>query len=39
MAIVGGVALVIVALVVLLAIVWIVMSLPDINRYRRLRKM
>lgn len=39
MAVVGWLASVVVAVVVVLAIGFAVLSLPDFNRYRRLRKM
>lgn len=39
MEIVGYVAVVVVGLIVLLALGFVVVALPDVSRYRRLRKM
>ena len=39
MEVVGYVAVVVVGLIVLLALGFVVVALPDVSRYRRLRKM
>jgi hypothetical protein len=39
MEVVGYVAVVLVGLIVLLALGFVVVALPDVSRYRRLRKM
>jgi hypothetical protein len=39
MEVVGYVAVVVVGLIVLLALGFVVVGLPDVSRYRRLRKM
>jgi len=39
MEVVGWVALAVVALVIVLAVGFILVALPDVSRYRRLRKM
>ncbi len=39
MEIIGLLAVIVLSLVVLIALFWVVRSIPDINRYRRLRRM
>jgi len=39
MEVVGYVAVIVVGLIVLLALGFVVVALPDVSRYRRLRKM
>jgi hypothetical protein len=39
MAVIGWIATGVVAVVVVVALVFVAVSLPDVNRYRRLRKM